>query len=110
VSFHEIILKNGAADSAHKAVTGTLQMMSNNRRSTPAINAHLPVEEACREYHSSNSRKLFLKNGGNHLVSDAIPSIRVTSSGFLYKLFFSSKNHLGIPCFFSGGKLPFVGD
>jgi hypothetical protein len=32
-------------------------MMSNNRRSTPVINDHLPIEEASREY-SSDSKKL----------------------------------------------------
>jgi hypothetical protein len=33
-------------------------MMSNNRRSAPAINDHLPIEEASGEYGSDRKKKL----------------------------------------------------
>jgi hypothetical protein len=53
-----VLLKNQAAAVSHKAVT--LQMMSNNRRSAPVINDHLPIEEVSGEYSSNhkNSKKL----------------------------------------------------
>ncbi len=51
VSFHDLLLKTQAAGVSHEAVT--LRMMSNNHRSAPAINDHLPIEEANGEYPQS---------------------------------------------------------
>jgi hypothetical protein len=50
VSFHDLLLKIQAAAVSHGAVT--LRMMSNNHRSAPVINDHLPIEEASGEYSS----------------------------------------------------------
>jgi hypothetical protein len=54
VSFHDLLFKNQAAAVSHQAVT--LQMMSNNRRSTMVINDHLPIEETSGEYSSDRNR------------------------------------------------------
>jgi hypothetical protein len=59
-------------------------MMSNNRRSAPVINDHLPIEEASGEY-SSDHKKL-LKNGGNH------PASNVTIDFFVWGVTYFLKN------------------
>jgi hypothetical protein len=45
-------------------MTVTLRMMSNSRRSSPVINAHLPIDQAGGSYCFN------LKNGSNHPVSN----------------------------------------
>jgi hypothetical protein len=45
VSFHNLLLKN-------MATAVTLRMVNNNRRSSPAINAHLPKEKTFGKYSS----------------------------------------------------------
>ncbi len=58
VSFHDLLyIKKQAAAGFSSSSYGTLRMMSNNRRSAPAINDHLPIEEASGEY-SSDRKKL----------------------------------------------------
>ncbi len=55
ISFLDLLLKNQAAAVSQQAVT--LRLMSNNCRSEPVINDHLPIEEASGEY-SSDCKKL----------------------------------------------------
>ncbi len=50
-------------------MTVGLQMMSNSCRSSPVINAHLPIDQAGGSY-CSDRKKKGLKNGGNHSVSN----------------------------------------
>jgi hypothetical protein len=61
-SFYGLILKKHNLTVSHMAVT--LRMMSNSRRSSLVINAHLPIDHAGGSYCSA------LKNGGNHPVSN----------------------------------------
>jgi hypothetical protein len=49
-----LLLKNQAQAVSHEAVTP--RMMSNNRRSAPVINDHLPIEETSEEYSSDRKR------------------------------------------------------
>jgi hypothetical protein len=53
-SFYHLILKKHVLTVSHMTVT--LRMMSNNRRSSPVINAHLPIDKAGRNY-CSDRRK-----------------------------------------------------
>jgi hypothetical protein len=74
VSFHDLLSKNLAAAVSHEAVT--LRMMSNNRRSAPVINDHLPIEKASGEY-SSDRKKL--ENMGAIILQ--VTSRSMSSSG-----------------------------
>jgi hypothetical protein len=49
-----LICKKQALSVSH--LTVTLRMMSNNRRSAPVINDHLPLEETSGEYSSDRKR------------------------------------------------------
>jgi hypothetical protein len=49
-------------------MTVTLRMMSNSHRSSPVINAHLPIDQAGISYYSD--RRKCLKNGGDHPISN----------------------------------------
>ncbi len=60
ISFHDLLLKNQAAEVSHNAVT--LRMTSNNRRSAPVMDDHLPIEEASGG-HNSNRRNFAKKVG-----------------------------------------------
>jgi hypothetical protein len=54
-SFYVLIIKKYVLTVSHMTVT--LQMMSNIRRSSPVINAHLPIDQAGGSY-CSDHRKL----------------------------------------------------
>ncbi len=62
--FYVLILKKHVLTVSH--LTVTLRMMSNSRRSSPVINAHLPIDQADGSYCSD------LKNGSNHPVSNCL--------------------------------------
>jgi hypothetical protein len=57
--------------------------MSNNRRSAPVINDHLPIEEASGEY--SSDRKKLEKIGGNHLASNVTIDFIIWGVTYLLK-------------------------
>ncbi len=50
VSFPDLLFKNQEAMISQEAVT--LRIISKNCRLALVINAHLPIDEACREYSS----------------------------------------------------------
>jgi hypothetical protein len=58
-------------------------MTSNNRRTAPVINAHLPIGEASEEY--SSDRKKTQKNGGNQSASNVTINFLIWGVTYILK-------------------------
>ncbi len=64
-------------------MTVTLRMMRNSCRSSPVINAHLPIDQAGGSYCSRSQKDL--KNGGNHPVSNITLDFFIQGVTYLLK-------------------------
>jgi hypothetical protein len=64
-------------------MTVTLRMVSNSLRSSPVINAHLPIDQAGRI--TVLIKKKVWKNGGNHPLSEITPEFFIQGVTYLLK-------------------------